>query len=265
MAGILTRPFGVLAIAAAATWSSWVWYSERIAATPEEGLSLLLTAVLVAGTGLVQRGVAEELPLGTNAALLSLYAVTTAVLPPIFAAALAAVLVLGLLYRILHGVSPPPAFYGLVALSLPVLPSLQFVLGYPMRIVSASLTAGLLKLQGLSVDREGTYLVWAGQSVQFDAPCSGINMLWAGVMLTLMACTFWRSGMAMTALALLITLISTIAANVLRATSLFYVEAGILDLPAHGVHEGIGIVAFMVSAFGTLMLLQRLRTWELRI
>ena len=43
---------------------------------------------------------------------------------------------------------PPLAFWGLVALSLPVLPSLQFVLGYPMRIVSATLTVGLLQPAG---------------------------------------------------------------------------------------------------------------------
>lgn len=264
IASMPLTPFAVISIVAASTWSSWFWYAQRISATPEEGLALLLTALLVTGTGLAKHARQETLPLGPIAALLALYALTTVTLPPIFPAAFSAVLVLGLLYRVLHGASPPVAFYGLVALSLPVVPSLQFVLGYPMRLVSASATVALLELQGLAVAREGTYLVWAGERIQFDAPCSGVNMLWAGLTLTLMACTLWRSRLAMTAIALLLTVISTIAANVLRATSLFYVEAGVFKISAPGLHEGIGIIAFVISALAMLFVLQRLRTWEMR-
>ena len=53
-----------------------------------------------------------------------------------------------------------------------------------------------------------------------------------------------------------------IACNVLRATSLFYVEAGLLPHAQPWWHEGIGIAAFTVSAVATLWLLTRLRGRE---
>ena len=54
----------------------------------------------------------------------------------------------------------------------------------------------------------------------------------------------------------------TIACNVLRASSLFYVEAGFVPQAAPWWHDGIGIAAFMLSAAVTLWLLGRLRDRE---
>ena len=55
-------------------------------------------------------------------------------------------------------------------------------------------TVGLLQAQGLAVARQGTFLLWRDEMVQFDAPCSGVNMLWAGLLLTLMGCVLFRLG-----------------------------------------------------------------------
>jgi exosortase/archaeosortase family protein len=184
------------------------------------------------------------------------------VLPPIGRAALAITATLYCLYHAVFQQRPPLAFWGLVALALPVLPSLQFMLGYPMRVVSAALTVGLLQAQGLMVERQGTFLLWRGEMVQFDAPCSGINMLWAGLLLTLMGCVLLRLGSAKTIAAVLLSIIVSVAANVLRASSLFYVEAGILaDVPAWG-HDAIGLAAFTLSALVMLWLLLRLEHWR---
>jgi exosortase/archaeosortase family protein len=203
-----------------------------------------------------------SVPLVPVTVLLTLYAAASVLAPPIVSAALAALALLHAFYAMLLGNRPPPAFYGLVALSLPVLPSLQFVLGYPMRVVSAALTVAALKVQGLAVEREGTHLLWAGERIQFDAPCSGVNMLWAGLMLTLMACTVWRSGVWMTVMALAAALVLTILANVLRAVSLFYFEAGLVAGALPWWHEAIGLAAFMGAAGMILIVLNRLRAWE---
>ena len=203
-----------------------------------------------------------EIPLLPLAALLTLYAAAQAFAPAIISAAIAVIAFMYALYRTLTGLRPPLAFYGLVALSLPVLPSLQFVLGYPMRIISASITVALLQIQGLAITREGTHMLWRGETIQFDAPCSGINMLWAGLMLTLAACVVWRAGWRMTALAVTASLLLTLAANVLRAVSLFYVEAGLITGAAPWWHEAIGLAAFVIAAMGTLALLIRLRDME---
>ncbi len=265
MRPVPTHPLLVVACVAACCWDAWRWYSARVAATPEEALALVLTVALIAAIGwrpVRQSSRFHPVPLLPLAAMLAIYAAAHAIAPQIILAAIAVTAVLYALYRALVGQRPPLAFFGLVALSLPVLPSLQFVLGYPMRVVSASITVALLQLQGLAVTREGTHMLWAGETIQFDAPCSGVNMLWAGLMLTLAACVVWRSGWRMTAIAVCASLLLTIAANVLRAVSLFYVEAGLIAGAAPWWHEAIGLAAFAMSAGTTLWMLQRLRARE---
>jgi exosortase/archaeosortase family protein len=248
-----------------AFWDSGRWYANRVSATPEEALALVLTIAMVVGMG-AQRGrstaATRSPPLLPLAGMLGVYAALHDVAPAIVLAALAVTAMLTALYVIRMGHRPPLAFYGLVALSLPVLPSLQFVLGLPMRVVSAAMTVALLKLQGVAVERQGTHLLWNGDMIQFDAPCSGVNMLWAGLMLTLMACVLWRARALFTIVAILASLMLTLLANVLRTTSLFFVEAGLLiGMPAWS-HEAIGLTAFVLSAALILAALSRLRGWE---
>ena len=263
----LSHPLLVVALVAASCWQAWRWYLARVAATSEEALALVLTVALVVAIGLRPAGQSQRLhpvPLLPLAALLAIYALAHAFAPAIILAAIAVTTVLYALYRALLGERPPIAFFGLVALSLPVLPSLQLVLGYPMRVVSAAITVALLRFQGLSVTREGTHMLWGGEIIQFDAPCSGVNMLWAGLMLTLAACVAWRSGVRMTAVGVCASLLLTIAANVLRAVSLFYVEAGLAPIEGSWWHEAIGIAAFAISAIVTLWMLQTLCILEAR-
>ena len=131
-----------------------------------------------------------------------------------------------------------------------------------MRLVSAWLTVALLKLQGLAVTQNGTFLVWRGEMVQFDAPCSGVNMLWAGLLLTLMGCVLLRLRALNVVLATVAACVLAVATNALRASSLFYVETGLIENAAAWYHDGIGIVAFAMSAAATLWLLLRLQANE---
>jgi exosortase/archaeosortase family protein len=163
-------------------------------------------------------------------------------------------------YVALAGQWPPAALWGAVALALPVLPSLQFTLGYPMRIVSAAMTVLLLQMQGLAVQSQGTLLSWRGELIQFDAPCSGVRMLWAGLLLTLVGCVALRIDLFRTLLAVCAALALTLLANVLRATSLFVIEAGLVPQPPAWWHEGVGVVAFAAAGTAILLLLQRLKT-----
>jgi exosortase/archaeosortase family protein len=149
-------------------------------------------------------------------------------------------------------------------LALPVLPSLQFVLGYPLRVVSAAITVTRLQSHGFLVERQGTFLAWRDEVIQFDAACSGVNMLWAGLLLTLMGCVLFRLRALQVTIAVLLSIIVAVAANVLRTSSLFYLEAGLIPwAAAPWWHEAIGIAAFVVSAAMILWLLRRLRDWEM--
>ena len=250
----------VAALVVAATWDAWRWYVLRVWDSPEEVASLALTIVFLGALGAARRrGEAMPVPLIPVALLLAAFAASYVVLPPIARAAIAAAATLYCCHLAAFKERPPVAFWGLVALALPVVPSLQFMLGYPMRLVSAALTVGLLQAHGLSVARQGTFLLWRDELIQFDAPCSGVNMLWAGLLLTLMGCVLFRFGVIKVMIAVALSLVLAIACNVLRATSLFYVEAGLLPHAQAWWHEGIGIAAFTLSAAVTLWLLTRLR------
>jgi exosortase/archaeosortase family protein len=98
--------------------------------------------------------------------------------------------------------------------------------------------------------------------VQFDAPCSGVSMLWAGLLLTLMGCVWLRLGALKVMLAVMLSVALALACNVLRASSLFYVETGLVARAPGWWHDGIGIAAFVLSAAITLWLLGRLRERE---
>jgi exosortase/archaeosortase family protein len=190
--------------------------------------------------------------------MLACYALSHWLAPPIVRCAIAVSTVLWCAYVAAMDERPPLAFWGLTALALPVLPSLQFTLGFPLRVASATLTVGLLRIQGLAVERQGTMLAWDGRSVQFDAPCSGVAMLWAGLLVSLMAATAFRLGAARLIAALAFAVVATLAGNVLRTSSLFYIETGLIGGAAAWWHEGVGIAAFAVSAGASLWVAVRL-------
>ena len=263
--GRVMHPLLATALVTAASWDAWRWYALRVAAAPEEAASLALTVAFlgVIGVARVSRPAPPHpLPLLTIAFLLALYAAGHAVLPPIARAAIAVATTLSCLYVAAFKERPPIAFWGLVALALPALPSLQFTLGYPMRVISAALTVALLQAHGLAVERQGTFLLWREETIQFDAPCSGVNMLWAGLLLTLMGCALLRLSAGRVAIAVALSVALTVAGNVLRAASLFYVESGLVTQAPAWWHEGIGVAAFVLSAAITLWLLGRLRERE---
>ncbi len=243
-------PLAVIAILAC--WDSWRWTIHRLSQSPEEGLSLLFTFALLCVLAIprVKRGqwqarIDPTLP----AVILMLHAVLTlAKAPSIIQSALATTLLAYILYRAAHHTAPPAAFWGLIALSMPVLPSLQFVFGYPLRIVSATLTVALLNLQGVPITREGTYVTIAGQTSQFDAPCSGIAMLWALILVTLMAALITRLSFAKLSLALVLTLTVAIAANALRVASLLYATTMLGETEPTWLHEAVGLAAFALAA-----------------
>jgi exosortase/archaeosortase family protein len=253
----------VTTLVMAATWDASRWYVQRVWESPEEAASLVVTVAFLGVLGVARKSKkGGRLPLVPVALLLAAFAASYGMLPPIARAAIAIASTLFCAYLAAFKERPPIAFWGLVALALPVVPSLQFVLGYPMRLVCAALSVGLLQVHGLAVERQGTFLVWRDELIQFDAPCSGVNMLWAGLLLTLMGCVLFRFNTIKVMIAVALSLVLAIACNVLRATSLFYVEAGLVPQAPAWWHEGIGIAAFTVSAVATLWLLTRLRGLE---
>src|SRR4051794_33817265 len=224
--GPVMHPLLAATVVAAATWDSWRWYFARVAATPEEALSLAATVLFLAAIGVARASPVAPRPMGLAqvAILLGAYASTYVFLPPIMRAALAIAATLFGFHFALFRERPPIAFWGLVALALPVLPSLQFVLGYPMRVISAAITVALLQSHGFLIERHGTFIAWRDELIQFDAACSGVNMLWAGLMLTLMGCVLFQLRLVQVTVAIALSVVVVVGANVLRTSSLFYLE-----------------------------------------
>jgi exosortase/archaeosortase family protein len=137
--------------------------------------------------------------------------------------------------------------WGLFLLSLPLISSIQFFLGYPLRVVAGEAGALLLQMSGFSVIREGTMLNWCGHLISIDAPCSGVKMLWTGLYLALTLSCFYDLKPLKSILVVLFAIIVIMMSNILRATSLFYIEAGVLNLPLWS-HTVLGIIIFVLTS-----------------
>lgn len=251
-----------LALLMTAFWESWRWLAQRTWWNPEDAVILAVTSglvlVLAARRILSARGLAPLPGLPLAAAVVA-HIVLVRLAPPLAGASLAVTATLAAVWVATHDERPPPAFWGLCLLIMPVLPTLQFFLGYPMRLVSAALTVPLLRLNGLAVTRTGVTLEWRGETILFDAPCSGVTMLWAGLLLLFAVTTIQRATWPELASATFLALRLLLAANVLRAASLFYLESGALPFDATRLHETVGLAAYGAALAVLVVALQRMR------
>jgi len=139
--------------------------------------------------------------------------------------------------------------WGLLLLALPVVASLQFYLGFPMRAVVAKLAAPMLQINGFAVTAVGASLNWNGDPILIDAPCSGVKMLWTGFYLTCALACYYKLNAKRTALACAAAFAAIIIGNTFRAAALFYVESGAANLRLPDwMHEGVGVVVFAATA-----------------
>lgn len=236
-----------LLLVVAVSWDAWRLLAGRI----HDAAGAMLVLALVGAVGwLACRGDrAARMPGPLIADLLLLCAAATILGPALLqiGAAIAAT-ALAAWHCGGRGLPRMPLI-GLALLALPVLPTLDFLLAYPLRRVSAMLTVGLLRLNGMSVGLEGVALQWHGRRLLFDAPCSGVRMLWAGLVLASLIGLAGRFGPGRYALMLGAATAIAIVGNALRAASLFYLENGfVAPLEGPVAHEALGIVSFCLLA-----------------
>lgn len=148
-------------------------------------------------------------------------------------------------------------------LALPVLPTLDYLLAYPLRHTSALISAVMLRMQGVDVSVEGVALAWGDQRLLFDGPCSGVHMLWAALLLASLVAAVRGLGPARLALLLSGAALLALFGNALRAAGLFYIETGFVpQLDGPMTHEAVGLAAFALVGAATVALpnlLQRSR------
>jgi len=246
-----------------AFWPVWRWYAVRIGDSADQswGILALLTALLfVLSKKSSARAIERSLTIPTLIVLL--YVVTYPVFPPLARAGVAFTAIAVTVSVVRFGKPFHPGVLGLLWLSLPLVPSLQFYLGYPLRLLVAGLAAPILRLGGFAVVQEGTCLNWAGQLIWIDAPCSGVRMLWVGLYLTFTLVCFYELRLFKTLVFLLAALVAILAGNVFRAVALFYLESGVFPMPAWA-HGYTGLVAFALVATGIVAAVHFIRREKL--
>jgi len=246
----------ILLIQLVAFWPVWQWYAMRMMDSPEDRWGLLAMGTLVLFFLHSQKTETTQHSLLLPALLTLLYAVSYPFLPPLLRAAIA-VIAVGSSLSVLHfGKAAPLGVWGLLLLALPVIPSLQFYLGYPLRFIVASVAAPLIRFTGFAVVQDGVYLNFHNSPIFIDAPCSGIKMLWAGFYLTFTLASFYHLSPRRTAIVSSLAFLIILLGNLFRATALFYVELGIVPLPAW-THTGIGLLTFAFVAGSLVWCVQK--------
>lgn len=232
-----------LALLAVALWPTWWWMGQRMVDGSDDPLGLLALGTL----GIVfwrHRHQLRAAPrLGLQAAALAGVVLTTALhqqLPDLLVALIGLLsMAAGLLAFLRRQVASAPVV-GLSVLSLPLLASLQFYAGFPLRVVTAEASRWLLGVAH-TVERSGSSLLVNGQLIIVDAPCSGVQMAWLGYFT---ACAVaLASGRDNRGFLLRLPVVSVLVllGNVLRNTVLVALQAAGVHLPSWG-HEAIGLV-----------------------
>jgi exosortase/archaeosortase family protein len=244
-----------------AGWPVLHWYELRLHDGSDEPLGLVALAVAVFFAP--REGWRERLSRAQIVGLAILLGGSAVAYPWIPA------LVRGLVFVGMIGIVMAPqscalAWTALLALSLPLVSTLQFYLGYPLRLPTTQLSALLLRAVGFDVHANGTMLLWVGERVIVDAPCSGIHMAWAGLFVAATLACMRRFSSWETLRLFRWTGAMVFVANVVRSTALFFPGAGIWRLPAFA-HEGIGLGMFTVTVGFIYLCALRSRTPTARV
>ncbi|MEM1347186.1 MAG: archaeosortase/exosortase family protein [Myxococcota bacterium] len=253
----------LVALVALASWPIWSWYARRMQDGSDDpwGLLALVTlGALLAGER--HERARDAAPAGVlyavSAAMLGYAAAVLCGLPPIFRAGFVAVAfaVVGSWVRDKRIFDP--ALWALALLSLPVIASLQFTIGYPLRALTATLAAPLVRVSGVPAIADGTLLRIGHEVVVVDGPCSGVRMLWTGAYLTATLAALLRLSTRRTLGLGAMAVVVVVVANVSRASAVLFLErfeaARPLD-PARApipefLHQGAGAVTFVIVAAG---------------
>ena len=249
-----------LAVLAVALWPTWWWMGQRMADGSDDPLGVLALAALAALLWQQRLRLRAAPRLGFQLSALAGAVLATALRPqwPDLAVALLGLLswCAGMVAFLPARVATAPVL-GLSVLSLPLLASLQFYAGYPLRVVTAEASRWLLAL-AYTVERTGSNLLVDGQLIIVDAPCSGVQMAWLGYFTACAVALATQRSNRGFLLRLPVVGALVLAGNVLRNTTLVAAQAAGAPLPAWG-HEVIGllVLALVCGAVAWVMVCNR--------
>jgi len=240
--------WGWIALHAAALWPHGLWAARRLADGSDDPLGVAALAALALWLVRAAPALRVQPHLGWLATAVALTAAATAALalaPPLPAAMLAALALAAHLCAWLPQGAARMPLAGLALLALPLVASLQFYVGYPLRVFTAEFSAWLLQAAGIAAERSGAAMTVRGQLVIVDAPCSGVQMAWLAYFTACTVAAFvnLRDGRFLRCLPIVGLLVLT--GNVLRNSLLVALESRPQGLAA-AWHEAIGIAVLVV-------------------
>ncbi|MCY1075658.1 archaeosortase/exosortase family protein [Archangium lansingense] len=238
------RSYLILLLQLLASWHAWSWYARRVRDGSDEPWGLL---ALVAMVMLLPRGARHPLRnvelgvlAGVNVALVLAYPWLT----PLIRATVCVLCLTAIVSRMTSGRAFHLGTWLLALLSMPVLATVQFYLGYPLRLTAAALAAPMLRSLGLPAVREGVQLVIGSEVILVDVPCSGARMLWVGLFLAVTLACMLRLGAVRTLLACALGLGAILFGNALRVSALTLLERRQVPGPPW-LHDGVGVSSFI--------------------
>ncbi|MEO8614986.1 MAG: exosortase/archaeosortase family protein [Luteolibacter sp.] len=216
-----------------------VWYGKRLDDGSDEPLGLLtlaLALILAWRDRASLSASARSRVCGAGLVLASAMAVVW--LPPMLRALIA---VSGV--AVFFGIHRRGGLIGLLLLSLPVVASLQFFIGYPMRVAVAEGVVRLLEMGSVVVARSGVQIEVGGRVIGVDPACSGVRMLWHALVAAMGLAAFHRLSWRATLVMGLLSVVLVVPANILRAFVLVFEETGYWE-KSEVLHGGIGLASF---------------------
>jgi exosortase/archaeosortase family protein len=230
------------------------WYLARLHDEAEEPLGLLaLTAALIMLWPQRKQLSLRLLPLLVgSAALLTLRFCGLASFPMLLG-----LFVIATLACSLRPFDAKPGVVALAVLSLPLMESLDFFGGYPLRLTAAEIARSALNFFSMEVMRAGSLLRDGMNLIGVDPPCAGIRMLWTGWFVAALLSARGKLNTVRTVTLLVATTLFVVLGNSLRAFILFFPESGRVHWP-HWTHEAVGLAVHGLILWAVLEASQRL-------
>ncbi len=221
----------------------WLWSTARFTDGSDDPLGIVALITLVVLLARDRKHFSERPGAGwllLTFALAALAVLGGGLLPALARGVLAVLAVCTALWAVRAPGQPMLALTGLGLLALPLLSSLQYFVGYPLRVVTAEASRWLLS-PFIDVAREGAALSVAGHLVIVDAPCSGIQMAWVAYFTACAVAALWRVPDLHLLRRIPFVGATVLAGNIVRNTLLVLKEGQLVHWP-DWTHEAIGLV-----------------------
>jgi exosortase/archaeosortase family protein len=232
----------LLLLLVASHWPVWVWYGKRMTDGSDEPWGVLALASSLCF--IPWKRCSEKVP--NTVILFVLFSLMVFQLVFVhWVPLLRALFAVGMIAVVLIFMRSPIGIFGMLCLSLPWIATLQFYIGYPLRVLIGEVTRWMLLASGYGVEREGVNLLWLGHRVVIDRPCAGIYMLWFGAYFTyLLACVYKLNFRPCLQIGIG-SFVLILSANIVRNFALFFIETEQIKLPGFA-HELVGVIVFLL-------------------